>query len=614
MLRGVNVGGDSKVPYPRGGTQYPSDFSDHRAVSFVGRPFPLHEVDAHFGRIQAWGFNCIRLIVTWEAIEHAGPGIYDAEYLDYLEAICAKAQDYGLRVIVDMHQDCWARMSGGDGAPGWTFEAAGLDFCAFHEADAAHVMQHQFDYRSNEAHQGTFPSMSWVRNYRLAANGIMWTLFWGGRTLTPQTTIQGHNIQDYLQAHFFGSVAQVAQRLAKMPHVVGFDILNEPSFGWIGQALSTLTEAPFLRGPAPTPLQLLASAQGLAVEVQSKLATSHEDTRFTTVLLNAAQKSIWLPGVACPFERAGIYRIENGQAHAVQEGAFAALDKRVHALHPFLTKAFDLLQGIRSDWLLFAQTGPLEALRGEGLPEGLPSGTVHACHWYDLPMLAAKAFAAGLEQREQAETIRQRYIQQMAQMKNSGTRTNMPTLIGEFGIPFDAQAGAAYVSWKEGDDAAFVTHGRALSLMYDALDALLLSATQWNYSAGNRNAALVGDQWNQEDFSIWSQDQVDPTRRCDGARALEGFARPYVAATQGELMNQQFASDTGRFEATWNAMPNIDSPTEIRLPAAAFPTGCSVMTEGPVARWSHDEDVLRVWAEGPGPCRIICSRVEGVPA
>ena len=41
MLRGVNLGGDCKVPFPHGGTSHPNDFSDHRSVSFVGRPFPL---------------------------------------------------------------------------------------------------------------------------------------------------------------------------------------------------------------------------------------------------------------------------------------------------------------------------------------------------------------------------------------------------------------------------------------------------------------------------------------------------------------------------------------------------------------------------------------------
>jgi len=80
MLRGVNLGGDSKMPYPRGGTNYPTDFSDHRDVSFIGRPFSLDKADEHFSRLKAWGFNVVRLLTTWEAIEHKGP--YDFDHLN----------------------------------------------------------------------------------------------------------------------------------------------------------------------------------------------------------------------------------------------------------------------------------------------------------------------------------------------------------------------------------------------------------------------------------------------------------------------------------------------------------------------------------------------------
>jgi len=77
ILRGVNLGGDCKLPYPDGGTHLPTDFSDHRDVSFIGRPFPLEEADEHFGRLKRWGFNCLRLLTSWEAVEHGGPSQYD---------------------------------------------------------------------------------------------------------------------------------------------------------------------------------------------------------------------------------------------------------------------------------------------------------------------------------------------------------------------------------------------------------------------------------------------------------------------------------------------------------------------------------------------------------
>ncbi len=117
LLRGVNLGGSTKVPYsPDGRTHIPADFLDHRTVSFVGRPFPIEEVDEHFMRLRHWGFNCLRLLTTWEAIEHAGPGQYDEEYLDYITHVVQKAGEYGFYLFIDPHQDVWSRMSGGDGA------------------------------------------------------------------------------------------------------------------------------------------------------------------------------------------------------------------------------------------------------------------------------------------------------------------------------------------------------------------------------------------------------------------------------------------------------------------------------------------------------------------
>jgi hypothetical protein len=57
ILRGVNLGSSSKVPYPDGATHIREGFYDHRHVSLVGRPFPVEEADEHFARLRSWGFT-----------------------------------------------------------------------------------------------------------------------------------------------------------------------------------------------------------------------------------------------------------------------------------------------------------------------------------------------------------------------------------------------------------------------------------------------------------------------------------------------------------------------------------------------------------------------------
>ncbi len=633
ILRGVNLGGDSKVPFPDGGTQYPSDFANHREVSFVGRPFPLAEAEEHLARIRHWGFNCLRLITTWEAVEHAGPDQYDVAYLDYFEAVCRKAGEHGLYVFIDFHQDVWSRMSGGDGAPGWTFEAVGLDFRKFEPAGAAHVMQHRFDYTKASNLQDSYPPMSWSSNYRMPVNGIMWTLFWGGATITPDFQIDGINVQAYLQSHLLGAMNAVAVRVKTMPHVIGFDTLNEPGIGWLGQGLSPLIKDGIVQSPSPalpglvwSVLDGLAVAAGLTIvlpvltrdRVTGVLDTSARQT------VNPLGLSIWREGASCPFAQAGIYRIEGSQAVSLREDAMQThhdepLDIAEHAFAPFFAAVADTIRKHRSDWLVFAEIDPFGAFSGRQFPKEMPTACVNASHWYDIGMLLTKSFSSSLsvdlltgETARGADAIRSLYTRQLARIKNMAQRfgaSAAPTLLGEFGIPYDLDHGKAYWLWRQGqtDSSIWGDHTTALGLMYDALDMLQMSSTQWNYTAGNRNDLRVRDQWNQEDLSIYSVDQIDESVGHDsGGRAVRGFCRPYVRAVQGQLESVQWLQDKRVFVVKYIADLNIQAPTEIYLPRIQFDDGYSVELTGSSARKDSDSEqqILRIFANQPGQIDI----------
>jgi hypothetical protein len=613
ILRGVNLGGDCKIPYPDGGTDRPGDFSDHREVSFVGRPFPLAEADEHLGRIAGWGFNVLRLLVTWEAVEHAGPGQYDRAYIDYVGAICERAARHGLAVFIDFHQDVWSRMSGGSGAPGWIFEALGLDFTRFGRAGAAHVMQYRYDYASPERRQAGYPQMSWSQNYRMPVNGIMWTAFFAGATFTPQWRVGGVNVQHFLQDRYCAALREVALRVRDLPNVIGFDSLNEPGLGWIGQKMTARPSgrvsgdfAIGLTGPAWTPLDGLAVARGLRTRVPRLAIENDMLVTASELEVNAGGLSIWREAAADPFEAAGAWRHVDGRAQALDEDFFCMRDGRPvdperDFMAPFFRKVARAMRDVREDWLLFAEVNPYVVVLGRGFPQDMPERSVNANHWYDIRLLVSKALQAGLGAAERSEML-ERYRFQLGFVQALGTRLGMPSLIGEFGTPYDLNEGEAFRRWAAGERSAavFGAHAAALELMYEALDALQLSSTQWNYTASNQNDLRIGDGWNQEDLSVFSRDQQPGPD--DGARALSGFCRPYVRRAQGRIGRMGFAD--GCFTATIEADPAIDAPTEIFWPAAlgAAPV---VRIDG-AARCSFDATtrLLHVSATAALPLRI----------
>ncbi|KAF9557073.1 hypothetical protein EC968_007806 [Mortierella alpina] len=249
-----------------------SDHAHTERISFVGRPFELDEADEHLARLRHWGFRMIRWVVTWEAIEHQGPGIYDQQFLDYTVKALLKAKEYGFKVMIDFHQDVWSRFSGGSGAPLWTFYAAGLDPHHFAATGAAVV------HNTLQDHEPLL-RMVWLTNYYKLACASMFTLFYAGKILAPQCTFDnGVNIQDYLQSHFLSAIEALVERIHQCTDsdgknlledevVIGYDSWNEPSCGWIGlECLDRLPEQHDMRqGDMPTPLQSLMLGEGIAV-------------------------------------------------------------------------------------------------------------------------------------------------------------------------------------------------------------------------------------------------------------------------------------------------------------------------------------------------------------
>lgn len=144
-LKGINVDGSMKLPasppmpsYSGNPCEYDNIFFEGDTVSFVGRPFPLEDVYEHFSRIKSWGYNTIRYLLTWEALEHAGPGIYDDDFVEHtIRTLEIIGNIGGLYVFLEIHQDVWSRFCGGSGAPMWTLYCAGFEPRRFAATEAS---------------------------------------------------------------------------------------------------------------------------------------------------------------------------------------------------------------------------------------------------------------------------------------------------------------------------------------------------------------------------------------------------------------------------------------------------------------------------------------------
>lgn len=245
-LRGLNISGASKLPTEPNGLSHLSDgfYERHRTVTFTGRPFPLDEAHLHLRRLQAWGLPLVRLLVTWESIGHSGPDPatdLDLEYIAYLRELLEMMPQYGIKCFVCAHQDVWSRFSGGSGAPGWTFEAAGLDIEAFTDTGAAYVHNQDEKMRASRPVNEREPSgpFVWPSGYQKLAASTMATLFWAGDALAPKLRFRPRrgeeevSIQEFLQNAYIEAFGRLADELTGLEACIGFEPINEPHRGLV---------------------------------------------------------------------------------------------------------------------------------------------------------------------------------------------------------------------------------------------------------------------------------------------------------------------------------------------------------------------------------------------
>ncbi|KAI0738047.1 glycoside hydrolase [Daedaleopsis nitida] len=530
-------------------------------MSFVGRPLNLDDgsADVHLARLKGWGFNMLRYVVTWESLEHAGPGKYDHEFIEYTVRVLRKCKEHGFRVYMDPHQDIWSRFSGGSGAPYWTILACGINPRNF-TATLGAIVHCEYPNPTSPS-PAELPAMIWSTNYGRLASQTLFTLFFAGREFAPKCVIDGQNIQDYLQSHYIAAFAQLADKIRDAGDlqddcVIGWDSMNEPFEGFCGYAdlntVPTKQGSTLKKGPFPSPAQSLRLGMGQAQTVEHWIFTSMGPKQDKSVTIDPQGIKMWAdpetepegvhpkwgwrrdPGWklgTCVWAQHGVWDVASGAVLVPDYFRYRSNREEVVYIEDFW----------RPHWQVFAtrirQSHP-EAILFVAPPVFAPPPQLDesylkgrcclSTHYYDGLTLVTRhwsninADALGLIRGKYSSTlpavrigeraIRKCLQEQLGYLKDDAKILGAyPTIIGEIGIPYDMDGKKAY-GWTDGGKykGDFSSQQKALDASMNAADGSnALNYTIWNYCPDNSHE--WGDGWNMEDLSIWSENDLKPT-------------------------------------------------------------------------------------------------------
>ncbi len=193
-----------------------------------------------------------------------------------------------------------------------------------------------------------------------------------------------------------------------------------------------------------------------------------------------------------------------------------------------------LRQEAPSTLVFFDATGPDAGAQFTSLARPQGDGLVFTPHYYQLGALDGTA--------GNPENV----LSDLETWQNYGKQWNVPVHLGEFGIENAASGTAAF-----------------LTAHFDALDALGMSGTQWEYSVSE-------DVWNAEDFSLVKADGTEePTS--------PAIVRAYPRAVAGDAVAFAYDAATRGFTLGYTPAAGV---TEVTMPARLYPGGYDVKITG----------------------------------
>lgn len=201
---------------------------------------------AHLTQFRDWGFNIVRFGINWAELEPS-PGVFNEHYLTQLDERVQWAEELGIWLYFDFHQDLYG-VGMGNGAPEWATITEG---------------------------QPHVTGEIWSDSYALSgAVHRAFDHFWMNTAASD-----GVGLQD----HYLKCLKLISERYKNSPSVAGYDVMNEPFMG--SRSVEVL---PSLMYGFATGLKKCKGENVEATEIAAAWSTGEKKMQFLEMLNDKA--------------------------------------------------------------------------------------------------------------------------------------------------------------------------------------------------------------------------------------------------------------------------------------------------------------------------------------
>ena len=519
FFRGVSLYGEESV------------FRNNQSVSAIERPV-LSDARAHFQRIKSWGFNLVRIPVSWEVIEPV-QGSYSQNYLKYISSLIKHAEKEDLSVQIVFIQENWGRYAG-IGAPTWTMEKIGIDL-----ASAAEYAREDNIYSQYISH-------------------TMSTIFFAGNTYLPNLRIDGKPAETLLQNHFIHAVKFLLSGLKDQSNVIGMDLFGNVNPGFInaprldeykGGGLGLIN--------TPTPFQLMYLSEGNRALVNKSLVYGGHGITVWKSETGNKQTSLWQKDKSCPFHNEGVWGYDPNGAPILYKPDYFPRFKKVKDhfeqgyYYPFLQK---VQHAVKTPLFYFYEKEPTS----KGIPGMIPSfrlsdSLIEFTGRYIASLFLHPVWKIMIPGRERIKIALFQFFRKIKK------RHKLPVFISEAGFR---------LNFRNYKTATSLYNAQA-----DAFDRMIGPMEKNFLSFSLKHYIPEPDRGNYSLFMPSLQGVID----ADGGRGTRGFSRAWVKRMKGMPVSTSFDYQKSLFKLAFRS----DEETgycEIFLPPVHFGDGFSVIT------------------------------------